>query len=83
LDIFQLRNLLYIVFVATFLFRRKGRLHCWGWVFSSPIPSLNVAGKMTVMFRLFNKKGQAVKNWRSRAMLIDLHKTKVTISYST
>jgi hypothetical protein len=48
-----------------------------------PYPSLNVAGKMTVMFRLFNKKGQAVKNWRSRAMLIDLHKTKVTISYST
>jgi hypothetical protein len=49
----------------------------------NPYPSLNVAGKMAVMFRLFNKKGQAVKNWRSRAMLIDLHKTKVTISYST
>jgi hypothetical protein len=50
---------------------------------SQPYPSLNVAGKGVFMFRIFKKKGQAVKNWRSRAMLIDLHKTKVTISYST
>jgi hypothetical protein len=29
--------------------------------------------------RFFNKKRKAVKRWHSRAMIIDLRKTKVTI----
>jgi hypothetical protein len=34
------------------------------------------------MLRIFKKKDEAVKNWRSRTMLIDLHETKITIIYS-
>jgi hypothetical protein len=32
--------------------------------------------------KFFQKKSKAVKRWHSRAMLIDLRKTKVTIIYS-
>ena len=31
------------------------------------------------VLKFFNRKGRAVKNWHSRAMLIDLRKTKLTI----
>ena len=31
------------------------------------------------MFGLFNRKGKAAKNWRSRAWNIDLRETKLTI----
>ncbi len=39
-------------------------------------------GKETGMLRVFKKKDEAVKNWRSRAMLIDLHETRITLVYS-
>jgi hypothetical protein len=29
--------------------------------------------------RLFNRKGRAVKNWHSRALIIDPKKTKLTL----
>jgi len=35
--------------------------------------------KEKVSMRLFRRKGRAVKNWHSRALLIDLKKTKLTI----
>ena len=38
--------------------------------------------RVNVMMRLFKKKDEAVKNWRSRAMLIDLHKTRLIIVYT-
>jgi hypothetical protein len=57
----------------------KGKGFTSGLGLLNPYPSLKYCRKMTVVFRLFNKKGQAVKNWRSRAMLIDLHKTRLTI----
>ena len=31
------------------------------------------------MMRLFPKKSKSVKNWHSKAMLIDLRKTRITI----
>jgi hypothetical protein len=32
-----------------------------------------------LFLRLFHKKGQAIKNWRTRALLIDTRKTHLTI----
>lgn len=31
------------------------------------------------MLRLLRKKNRAKRKWRTRAMLIDLHKTKITL----
>ena len=81
LDIFQHGNLIYM-FSSLFVSLGERGGFTVGAGSSHPHSLINDAGKMAVMFRLFNKKGQAVKNWRSRAMLIDLHKTKITISYS-
>jgi hypothetical protein len=39
----------------------------------------NAMEKEKVSMRLFRRKGRAVKNWHSRAMTIDLKKTKLTI----
>jgi hypothetical protein len=33
--------------------------------------------------RLFRRKGRAVKNWHSRALLIDPKKTKLTLTSKT
>jgi hypothetical protein len=32
-----------------------------------------------LVLRLFHKKGQAIKNWRNRALLIDFRTTHLTI----
>jgi hypothetical protein len=57
----------------------RGRLQHFGWIFSTPIPPLIFVRNETNMLRLFKKKDEAVRNWHSRAILIDLHKTRVTI----
>ncbi len=39
--------------------------------------------KEKVSMRLFRRKGHAVKNWHSRALLIDPKKTKLTLISKT
>jgi hypothetical protein len=45
------------------------------------MPQLNIATEKgeRLLMRLFSKKGHAVKNWHTRALLIDLKKTKLTL----
>ena len=61
------------------LLMEKGDAFTLGLGFLGPYPSLKSVRMVNVVMRLFKKKDEAVKNWRSRAMLIDLHKTRLTI----
>lgn len=37
------------------------------------------ATRLTIIMELFNRKAKAKKKWRSKAWLVDLNKTKLTL----
>jgi hypothetical protein len=57
----------------------KGEAFTFGLGFLNPYPSLEIVRKEISMLRLFKKKNDVVKNWHSRAMLINPHKTRIII----
>jgi hypothetical protein len=50
-----------------------------GLVFSTPIPLKTLTEKGDRHVMTLSKKSKSVRNWHSKAMLIDPHKTRITI----